>query len=86
MSNLQTTEFEEWEEIAEKVNQVDNDVTSLVTVLNSIPKSEWEEEQQKASEALSELKHVLEERVAEEHPEKWDTDMFYGPPNESSWE
>lgn len=86
MSDLQTTEFEEWEEIAEKVKQVDNDVTALVNVLNSLPQKEWQEEQQRASEAISELKNVLEERLAKEHPEEWETDMFYGPPNDPSWE
>ena len=85
-SNLQTTEFEEWEEIAERVNQIDNDVTALVELLNSIPKSEWVDEQQKASRAMSELKDVLEERLAKEHPDDWDTDMFYGEPNGPSWE
>lgn len=84
-SNLQTTEFDEWEEIAERVNQIDNDVTALVNLLNSIPKSEWEEEQRKASEGISELKNVLEERLAKEHPDKWETDMFYGKPNDPSW-
>jgi hypothetical protein len=85
-NNLQTTEFDEWEEIAERVKQIDNDVTALVTLLNSIPKSEWEDEQQKASEGMSELKGVLEERLAKEHPEKWEPQMFYGEPNNPSWD
>ena len=85
-SNLQTTDFDEWEEIAERVKQIDNDVTALVTLLNSIPKSEWEDEHQKASEGMSELKDILEERLAKEHPDKWDTHMFYGEPNDPSWD
>lgn len=77
-TNLQTTDYEEWEEIGDEVKRVSNDVTHLVTVLNSVPKSVWQDEVRKADDALSELKHILEERLFKEHPDKADTDVFYG--------
>lgn len=77
-TNLQTTDFEEWEEIGEYVKQVNNDVTHLVTVLNSVPKSVWGDEVRKADDALAELKNILEERMFQEHPEKADMGVFYG--------
>lgn len=84
---MQKTEFEDWQRIAEVVNQLDLDVIALVRELNSVPKSEWGDAHRKANEGMSELKHLLEERVAKEHPDKWDTDMFYGQQYmEPSWE
>lgn len=78
MSRKQTTDYEEWQEIGRVVKQVDRDVTDLVTLLNSVPKTVWNDQHDKALEGMTELKHVLEERMAEEHPEKWDPDVFYG--------
>lgn len=78
MSRMDKTEMEKWEEIGEIVKQVNRDVTSLVTLLNSVPKSEWSNEHGKVSDGMTQLKHVLEERMAKEHPDEWDTDIFYG--------
>lgn len=85
MGNVQKTDPEDWEEIGEAVRQVNRDVTELVGLLSSVPKSEWRDEHQRASDAMSQLKHVLEERMAKEHPDDWDTDIFYGDTDEPDW-
>jgi hypothetical protein len=85
MPGKQTTEYEEWEEIGTAVSQVDHDVTVLLGKLNSVPKSVWQDEHEKAYEAMSSLKDVLEERMAEEHPDEWETDVFYGEDKDPYW-
>lgn len=84
---MQKTDYEEWEEIGERLKQVDRDITALVHVLNSVPKSEWTDQHDRASDAIAQLRDDLEERMAKEHPEKWDTDVFYGTGDlDPSWE
>ena len=58
-SNLQTTEFDEWEEIAERVNQIDNDVTALVNLLRALADPDGAE-----TERVREIRDEIEGRVA----------------------
>lgn len=81
-SNLQTTEYEDWEEIGRELKRINQQVSELSITLGDVPKSVWNDDVTQAADAISSLKDNLEERMFKEHPEKADTDVFYGPPEE----
>lgn len=76
---LQTTDMDEWRKIGKEVKRVDREVTELVNTLNSVPVTVWEDEHDRAYEGMTELKHVLEERMFKEHSDEAETSIFYGP-------
>lgn len=79
MPGKQTTPVDEWHEIGDEVKRVNEELTDLLDTLNTIPKSVWEDEYFKATGGLSELKDVLDERFCQEHPDEFETTVFYGP-------
>jgi len=81
MSKKQTTEYEQWLEIAAQVNAVQAEMRELLNQLNTdgdVPKTVYGPQNRRANDALSQLKSDLENRMFEEHPEKASTDDFYG--------
>jgi len=75
--NLQSTDLDEWDEIGEEVHRVSEDVTKLISKLNSVPKTEWQDEHERADRAMNELQNVLEERMFKEHGDDASTKTFY---------
>lgn len=76
---MKRTEPDEWEEIAEQTQRAYYELVELHDVLEGVPKKVWLEEYDQAKSGLSDLKSLLEQRMAAEHPpEEWDTDLFYG--------
>jgi hypothetical protein len=78
MSKPESLTYEEWEEVGEQVKRVDEELTELVTILNDIPKTVWHDGHAQATAGMCTMKDQLEQRLVKEHPDKWDTDVFYG--------
>ena len=93
MTRKQTTEYEQWERIAAKINEVEAELFALLRLLNAtepaekpyewrrengVPKTVYNAQFTRAERGLSELKSDLESRVSAEHPEKWEIGLFYG--------
>ena len=79
--NLQTTDFENWEEIADAMRDVQEAHSELLSAMahrGDVPKSVYVDLYDDLSDTQSQLKSDLEDRMFEEHPDKADTAVFYG--------
>lgn len=77
----QTTDMDDWEEIGEQAQQAREELFNLFDLIaedGNVPKTAWLDAFEKADDGLSALKSDLEDRMAEEHPDEFDTDVFYG--------
>lgn len=72
------TDMKRWELIADQMRRTQAELMALLTLLNSVPKTVHRDGFSKADDGLTQLKSDLEDRMAEEHPDTWDTDVFYG--------
>lgn len=78
-SNLQTTEMEQWREIAEAMNRLEEaKLEAFRALAGDIPKSVWEDQYQRMSDAETKLKSDLEDRMFKEQHDEADTHIFYG--------
>lgn len=76
---MQSTSTEEWNRIGGKVKILDRCILSLLSDLNSVPKSWWKDEFDKANDGMSGLRCELENRMFEEHVcDEVGTGVFYG--------
>jgi hypothetical protein len=73
-----TTDLETWNEIAEQMKAVQDEYNELFRLLPNVPKSVWMDEYADGDDSITQLKSDLEDRMSEEHPDEWDTDVFYG--------
>ena len=81
MAKMQKTDMEDWEEIGEQAQKAREELFKLHELLGGgsvVPKTVWREAFTKADDGMSALKSDLEDRMAEEHPDEFDTDVFYG--------
>lgn len=78
MSRKQTTDMKQWELIADQVRRTRAELMALHTLLSTVPKTVQRGGFDKTDAGLTKLKSDLEDRMAEEHPDTWDTDVFYG--------
>jgi hypothetical protein len=76
---MSDTDMETWEEIGEQARRVQSELYYLQTLLaDEVPKSTYYNSFSDADSAITSLKSALEDRMAEEHPDDWETDVFYG--------
>lgn len=78
--NLQTTDFENWEEIADAMRDVQeahSEMLSAMTRRGEVPKSVYSDVYDDLTDAQSHLKSDLENRMFKEHPDKANTAVFY---------
>ena len=76
-----TTDIEQWEEIAEAINELEEAKSKLLTAMaqrGDVPKSVYRDHYDRLNDAESKLKSDLEDRMFEEHGDKVDTKVFYG--------
>ncbi|EMA45495.1 hypothetical protein C449_07740 [Halococcus saccharolyticus DSM 5350] len=81
MAQKQTTDMDDWEEIGEQAQKAREELFKLHELLgggDAVPKTVWRDAFEKADGGLSALKSDLEDRMVEEHPDEFDTDVFYG--------
>jgi hypothetical protein len=72
-------DMERWEEIGEQARRVQAELYHLQRMMgDDVPKSVYMEAFGDADTAVVELKSALEDRMAQEHPESWDTGTFFG--------
>lgn len=76
---MSDTDMETWEEIGAQARRVQAELYYLQTLLAAeLPKSAYYDSFSDADAAITSLKSGLEDRMAEEHPGQWNTDVFYG--------
>lgn len=79
MAQKQTTDMEQWEEIGKQAQKAREELFALHELLSgSVPKTAWRDGFETADDGLTALKSDLENRMGEEHPDDFDTDVFYG--------
>lgn len=78
MSRKQTTDMKRWELIADQTRRVQAELSALHTLLSTVPKTVHRSGFGKTDDGLTKLKSDLEDRMAAEHPDTWDTHTFYG--------
>lgn len=67
-----------WELIADQMRRTEAELSALRTLMGSVPKTVHRNGSDKAGDGLTQLKSDLEDRMAKEHPDTWDTHVFYG--------
>jgi len=77
---LQSTEFEQWEEIAEAMDELQDAQKRLLDEIaqnGNVPKTVYSSVYSDLSEAQSQLKSDLEDRMFKEHPDRAEINVFY---------
>jgi hypothetical protein len=76
---MSDTNIKTWSEIGEQIRRVQAELYYLQTLLSGeVPKSTYYDDFSDADAAVTQLKSSLEDRMAHEHPDAWETDVFYG--------
>ena len=81
---LQSTEFEQWEEIAEAMDELQDAQKRLLdemTQNGNVPRRVYQSVYYDLSEAQSQLKSDLDDRMFKEHPDRAERDVFYPSPD-----
>lgn len=81
---LQSTEFEQWEEIAEAMDELQEAQKRLLDEIaqnGNVPKTVYRSVYSDLSEAQSQLKSNLDDRMFKEHPDRAEIDVFYRSPD-----
>lgn len=82
MGKMQTTDMEKWKKIADEIRKVRKEMIKANDELKTIPKTVYNEDFNKALEGWNQMISNLEDRMFKEHPDKANTNIFYGKRND----
>lgn len=77
MGKRRKTDVADWKEIAEKINEIQSELHKLNDLIYQTPKSVFSYNWHATKRHFGEVKSKLESRFAKEHPEEFDTKIFY---------
>lgn len=77
MGKMRKTDVEDWKEIAEKINEVQAELHESSDLIYQCPKSVFSYNWHAVKRNFGKVKSKLESRFAKEHPEEFDTKIFY---------
>jgi hypothetical protein len=78
-NHQKTSSMEEFKEYARLLNEIQALNSELLDKMaGDVPKKVYSNGFEKLSDGESQLKSDLEDRMAEEHPDEWSVDVFYG--------